>query len=115
MSTLLRRPTDSGTIDLSGKFEKFNLQENPFPSDPFVNKESTDKRVNGAIYEMEIRKPEYRKIEANFLKRPQADLNHIRLGYLIECDLSRLVGASESLPRFSDTPVSESPFHKSPH
>jgi len=84
MSTLLRRPTESSQLDSSGRFERFNLQENPFPSDPFVNKDSTDKRVNGDIYEIEIRKPEYEKIETNFLKRRQADLNHIRLGYLID-------------------------------
>lgn len=84
MSTLLRRPTESRQLDLRGRYEKFNLEENPFPSDPFVNKESTDKRVNGEIYEIEIRKPEYEKIESNFLKHPQSDLNHIRLGYLVD-------------------------------
>jgi hypothetical protein len=84
MSTLLRRPTESRQLDLRGRYERFNLEENPFPSDPFVNKESTDKRVNGEIYEMEIRKPEYEKIESNFLKHPQSDLNHIRLGYLVD-------------------------------
>ena len=72
MSTLLRRPTDVNQMDSRGRFEKFNLEENPFPSDPFVNKDSTDKRVNGEIYEIEIRKPEYEKIEENFLRHPQS-------------------------------------------
>ncbi|HEY0764032.1 MAG TPA: hypothetical protein VGD61_16775 [Pyrinomonadaceae bacterium] len=84
MSTLLRRPSDGGQFEARGRFERFNLEENPFPSDPFVNKDSTDKRVNGEIYEVEIRRPEYEKIEENFLRHPQADLNHIRLGYLVD-------------------------------
>jgi hypothetical protein len=84
MSKLLRKPVGTQRLDVKGKFEKFNLEENPFPSDPFVNKDSTDKRVNGDIYEVEIRKKEYEKIENNFLKNPQANLNHVRLGYIVD-------------------------------
>lgn len=78
----LNRPTASLTVDPSGKYERFNLRENPFPSSPFVNPESTDVRSNGAIYEESIRQAEYDKIQHNFLSVPQSDPNHLRLGYI---------------------------------
>ena len=70
--------------DNSSKFEKYNLTDNPFPSTPFVSQENTDKRYNGDIYEESIRNKEFRLIEDNFLKRPQGDLNHIRIGYILD-------------------------------
>lgn len=67
-----------------GRFERFNLIENPFPSSPFVNPESSDARSNGGIYEKNIRIDEYQNITKNFLAVPQSDLNHLRLGYIID-------------------------------
>jgi hypothetical protein len=59
MSNLLRKPSQSQSLDSIGSYERFNLSENPFPSEPTVNKESTDKRINGNIYEMQIREHEF--------------------------------------------------------
>ena len=36
------------------RFQIFNLRENPFPTQPMINKENNDKRYNGEIYESEI-------------------------------------------------------------
>ncbi len=65
-----------------GRFEKFNLKENPFPSSPFVNPDSNDARTNGDIYEPSIREKEYQKMQENFLEVSQSDPNHLRLGYI---------------------------------
>ncbi|HBB33165.1 MAG TPA: hypothetical protein DDZ80_01380, partial [Cyanobacteria bacterium UBA8803] len=67
-----------------GRYERYNLRENPFPSSPFVNPNSSDARNNGEIYEPSIREQEYKSIEENFLKVPQSDPNHLRLGYIID-------------------------------
>ena len=83
MSRLLRKASDQ-KYDFQGKFQKFNLTENPFPSEPVVNKDSMDKRINGDIYEIEIRRKEYEQIVNYFLTQPQSDPNHLRLGYIID-------------------------------
>jgi hypothetical protein len=75
-----RKPLPEG----AGKFQKFYLAENPFPSEPTVNKDSKDKRINGNIYEIEIRQHEYEQFNTAFLIRPQSAPNHLRLGYLID-------------------------------
>lgn len=84
MSNLLRKPSQSQNLELIGSYERFNLSENPFPSEPTVNKESTDKRINGNIYEMQIREHEFEQILTSFIKQPQNSPNHIRLGYIID-------------------------------
>ncbi len=84
MSKLLRRPTAQIDVNAQGRFEKFNLKENPFPSQPVVNKDSADKRYNGDIFEMAIRQKEYDQIKTCFLRQAQSNLNHLRLGYIIE-------------------------------
>ena len=84
MSKLLKKPKELQRIDVPAKYQKFNLTENPFPSEPSVNKESKDKRINGEIYEIEIRKEEYRQIENVYLKAPQSNPTHLRLGYIID-------------------------------
>lgn len=83
MNKLLKKPSEQ-QIDQEGRFQKFNLTENPFPSEPVVNKDSMDRRINGNIYEMEIRRKEYEQIMNCFLKQPQSNLNHLRLGYIID-------------------------------
>jgi hypothetical protein len=60
------------------------LTENPFPSQAILNKDSTEKKNNGTIYEPEIRTMEYQKLLNNFLKVPQSNLDHLRLGFLLD-------------------------------
>ena len=83
MSKLNRKPKQQQSVDLEAKYQRFALTENPFPTSP-VNKDSTDRRINGNIYEADIRSKEYKKIETAFLKRPQTDPSHLRLGYIID-------------------------------
>ena len=84
MSKLLNKRIEKEFNDQKGRFEKFNLTENPFPSEPVVNKDSTDKRINGNIFEFEIRRKEYDQILSNFLKQPLTNPNHLRLGLLVD-------------------------------
>lgn len=80
----IKRPTVPGQVVEQGRFERFNLKENPFPSTPIINKDAEDSRLNGQIFEMTIREKEYNQIEQFFLKIPQSDPNHLRLGYIID-------------------------------
>lgn len=84
MEKFWKKPASVGPIEPVGRFQRFNLLENPFPSQPFVNKDATDNRINGKIFEMQIRMKEYEQIESNFLKVPQTDPSHIRLGYVVD-------------------------------
>lgn len=83
MDKYLKRPKSEPVIN-KGRFEKYNLSENPFPSSPFVNPESNDARSNGRIYEPGIRVDELSYIKQNFLSVPQSDPNHLRLGYIVD-------------------------------
>lgn len=85
MDKLLKKPRQRQRIDKESRYQRFHLTENPFPTEP-VNKDSNDRRINGEIYEKEIRSHEYDQIENAFLKQPQSDLNRLRLGYI--CDTS---------------------------
>ena len=84
MNKFVKRPKDQIKAGMKGKYDKLGLLENPFPSNPIVNKDSTNDRINGNIYESEIRKEEYNKVKDKFLLSPQSDLNHLRLGYIID-------------------------------
>lgn len=84
MSKYLRKPAQEANGENLGRFERFMLSENPFPSEPVVNKESSDKRINGDIYEVDIRKKEYQQILDNFIKQSQGNPNHLRLGFIID-------------------------------
>lgn len=84
MSKLLRKPAQRQQVHLPAKFQKFKLTDNPFPSEPTVNKDSEDRRINGAIYEVDIRRKEYEQLKTVFLKQPQSDPNHLRLGYIMD-------------------------------
>lgn len=79
-----QKPTSVITKEEFGRFERFNLIENPFPSQPFISMDAQDKRMNGSIYEAEIRKKEFLQFENNFLKVPRDKSNHLRLGYIID-------------------------------
>ena len=83
MDKYLKRPKSEPEVR-KGRFEKFYLTENPFPSSPFVNPESNDARSNGRIYEPNIRTQEYANVKKNFLAFPQSDPNHLRLGYIVD-------------------------------
>ncbi|WP_417386019.1 hypothetical protein [Gimesia sp.] len=78
------KPNASPISQLSGRYEEFNLRENPFPSEPMVNKDSDDQRINGDIYEIGLRENEHEQILNYFLKISQNDPNHLRLGYIID-------------------------------
>ncbi|MCK4764486.1 MAG: hypothetical protein KAW12_19965 [Candidatus Aminicenantes bacterium] len=80
----LKKPESPGLEVKQGRFEKFNLKENPFLPESFVNKDSTDNRINGSIFEAEIRKKEFKTIKDNFLKNPQGDPGHLRMGFIID-------------------------------
>lgn len=84
MSKLLRKPKSVDNKDVKSKYELLNLIENPFPVTPFVNKVSPDNRYNGSIYESSIREKEKERLISNFICQPQADPNHIRLGYILD-------------------------------
>ena len=78
---LLQKPKDKALASAMGRYEKFKLQENPFPTEP-VNKDSFDRRINGSIFSMEIRQAEYQQIEDVFLKQPQSTLSRQRMGFI---------------------------------
>ena len=84
MNKLTTKPSQIQRPDALARFQKFYLSDNPFPKDPYVNRDSTDKRVNGGIYETEIHKSEFQQIRDNFLKQSQSDPNHLRLGYIVD-------------------------------
>ena len=77
------KPTAIPVIN-QNSFKRFGLSENPFPAAPTINQESEDARYNGDIYERYIRQSEREKIVRDFLSVPQNDINHLRLGYLID-------------------------------
>lgn len=84
MSKLISKATSTINQIPQGRFDKFNLSENPFPLTPIVNKDSDQKKTNGSIYEKEIRNAEYQKVINNFIKIPQSDVNHLRLGFMVD-------------------------------
>lgn len=84
MSKLLKKPTSKIDMVPNGVYERFNLIENPFPSQAILNKDSSEKKVNGSIYEPDIRTSEYEKLLTNFIKNPQSDLNHQRIGFILD-------------------------------
>ncbi|MBP9888596.1 MAG: hypothetical protein KBF93_20045 [Leptospiraceae bacterium] len=65
-----------------GRFEIYNLRENPFPRSPFVNKSSTEDKLNGNIFEIAVREKEFAKIKKCFLNVPQSKPDHLRLGFI---------------------------------
>lgn len=84
MKKILGKPTSKIEQIPSGKFERYNLVENPFPTMPIVNKDSEEKKFNGSIYEQEIRLAEYNKLVKNFIQIPQSNIDHLRLGFIID-------------------------------
>jgi len=84
MSKLLSRPSQTLLPDAKARYENLGFTDNPFPAQPAVDKDSQDPRINGDIYEIEIRRKELQKINNNFLKVPQSNPNHLRLGYIID-------------------------------
>jgi hypothetical protein len=81
--SILLKPSGKFVTDQS-RFELYNLRENPFPATPIVNQGDNDIRYNGEIFEQKIRGQEWSKLYDNFLKVPQADPNHLRIGYILD-------------------------------
>lgn len=81
---IFQKATASQSLDEPGKFERFNLLENPFPAEPVVNQEAADKRLNGALYENAIRLAEHELFMSNFVLQPRSNPNHLRLGFLVD-------------------------------
>jgi hypothetical protein len=108
MGKLTRKPKASNPLSTPSRYERFNLSDNPFPSEPVVNKDSEDRRINGGIYETALRQREFEKIKANFLQQPQQDPNHLRLGYIMdESYIGRGNGKSAFLLNLEDVVNSE--------
>ena len=84
MNKLTQKPRSTIDPDVEGRFQKFRLTENPFPSEPHVNKQSNDPRINGEIYESKIRTRELEKVKQHFISPPQNNLAHLRLGYIVD-------------------------------
>lgn len=82
MSALLKKPKDRNQENILARYEPLNLKDNPFPLNPYVNKDNADIRYNGSIYESKIRETEYNQVIQNFIKVPQSNPNHIRMGYI---------------------------------
>jgi len=84
MSKLLRKPSTLPQDNITTRYEFLNLKDNPFPAQPVVDKQSNDPRINGNIFEIEIRRKEFDKVENNFIKEQRSSLNHLRLGYILD-------------------------------
>jgi hypothetical protein len=114
MSKLSRKPT-AAFNDAPARFAKFGLRENPFPSEPTVNKDSQDPRINGEIYEMELRQNEFERVRENFLRADLAQPNHLRLGYIIDTSYigrgngksAFLVNLQDAINRHNNLDISE--------
>lgn len=79
----LKKPKDT-PVEHKGRYEIYNLKDNPFPVSPFVNQDDKDKRYNGDIYEPSIRQVEFETAKQNFLAVSQTNPSHLRLGYIMD-------------------------------
>ncbi|PHS11057.1 MAG: hypothetical protein COA78_10425 [Blastopirellula sp.] len=84
VNKLTQKPKELPVTNNEGRFERFNLIENPFPSEPIVNRDSSDRRINGGIFEGALRKAEYDQVIENYVKQPHRNPTHLRLGYLMD-------------------------------
>lgn len=103
MSKLLRKPKGTNE-EITAKYQIFGLTENPFPVSPFINNEHDDDRYNGKIYESKIREIERGKFIDQFIRVPQSDRNHHRLGYLLD---SSYVGRGNGKTAFAVNLIAE--------
>lgn len=77
------RKAQTNPKEFKDLFERFNLKENPFPYNPFIEPESSDPKRNGSIFDQRIRNKEFGKFIANFVETPLTG-DHNRVGYLLE-------------------------------
>src|SRR5687767_10809356 len=77
------RKAQTSSADLNDLFGQFNLKENPFPYNPFIEPESNDPKRNGSIFDQKIRGKEFGKFLKNFVETPLTG-DHNRVGYLLE-------------------------------
>lgn len=78
----LKRATAKPDPDRESRFNKYGLSDNPFPSEPFVNRNSSDSRINGDIYEETLRAEEHSKLRTNFFEPERTNASHLKLGYI---------------------------------
>jgi hypothetical protein len=69
VNKLTTRPAAGNLSPQASRYSKFALRENPFPSEPWVNRDSSDPRVNGKIFEDSIRERE-RDVFINYFIKP---------------------------------------------
>ena len=62
-----KKPKNVNTDKLQNKYFCFGLTENPFPASPALNTDAEDRRINGNIFELEIRQKEFNQIKKEFL------------------------------------------------
>jgi hypothetical protein len=76
------RPAILPDKNVSARFHRFKLRDNPFPNEPFVNSRSKDSRINGKIYEASLRQEEHAKLQRAFVEPSRNDGSHLKLGYI---------------------------------
>lgn len=76
------RPAILPDKNVSARFHRFKLRDNPFPNEPFVNSRSKDSRINGDIYEASLRHDEHSKLQKAFVEPSRNDGSHLKLGYI---------------------------------
>lgn len=77
-----KRPTASPDRQQAMKFHRFDLKDNPFPNEPYVNKQSSDSRINGDIYDDALRIDEHAKLGTSFIEPSRNEGSHLKLGYI---------------------------------
>jgi len=82
MNKYTRRATVQ-PAEIRDLYSKYNLKENPFPYNPFIEPESEDPKRNGKIFDENIRLKELKKFKESFLLPPLTG-DHNRIGYLLE-------------------------------
>ena len=61
--SVFRKPKTINTEKLQNPYLRFKLTENPFPASPALNTDAQDKRINGNIFEQEIRQKEFAQMK----------------------------------------------------
>lgn len=78
----LKRPNAALDPKKEARFNCYGLRDNPFPSEPFVNRNSSDSRVNGDIYDATLRLDEHSKLTNSFFVPERREASHLKLGYI---------------------------------
>lgn len=76
MGSMFRKPLEPQ--DRVNKYEIYGFLQNPFPVDPTVKPNSTDKRENGSIFLTELREQEFAEFSDKFIN------NESKIGFLMD-------------------------------